>query len=42
MKKIVETKDLTVKFKDFLALDHINVSIEQSAGVIGLIGPNGA
>ncbi|MCT3287108.1 ABC transporter ATP-binding protein [Lactiplantibacillus pentosus] len=42
VKKIVETTDLTVKFKDFLVLDHINVSIEQSAGVIGLIGPNGA
>ena len=41
--KIIDVKDLTKKYisKDSLALDHINLKIEQGS-IFGLLGPNGA
>ncbi|MDD4159362.1 MAG: ABC transporter ATP-binding protein [Synergistaceae bacterium] len=42
MSKIaVETRELTKKFGDFTAVDHITMSIEEGA-VYGFLGPNGS
>lgn len=42
MKNIVlKTNELTKKYKDFIALDHVNITIEKG-DVYGLIGRNGA
>jgi ABC-2 type transport system ATP-binding protein len=38
---IIETQDLTRKFKEHVAVDSLNLSVEQGQ-VFGLIGPNGA
>ncbi len=37
----MEIKDLTVRFGNFLALDHINFTIEKEE-IIAVIGPNGS
>ena len=37
----VETRELTKKFGDFTAVDHITLSIEEGA-VYGFLGPNGS
>lgn len=41
MAAIVETRDLTRRYGDMLALDHLNLTIPEGA-IFGLIGPNGA
>lgn len=38
---IVETKDLTRRFGDLVALDHLSIAVEKDE-VFGLLGPNGA
>jgi ABC-2 type transport system ATP-binding protein len=38
---IIETKDLTKKYGDFVAVDALNLSVKQGE-VFGLLGPNGA
>lgn len=38
---VIETKDLTKKYGDFVAVDHLNLSIAEGE-VFGLLGPNGA
>jgi ABC-2 type transport system ATP-binding protein len=38
---VIETKDLTKKYEDFVAVDGLNLSVEQGV-VFGLLGPNGA
>jgi len=38
---IIETKDLTKKFKDLIAVDNINFSVEKGE-IFGFLGPNGA
>lgn len=39
--KIIEIKDLTKKYGDFVALDSIDLSIEEGE-IYGVLGPNGA
>ena len=41
MEYIVETKNLEKKYKDFKALNHVNIHIQKGA-IYGLIGKNGA
>ena len=38
---IIKTKDLTKRFKDVLAVDDVNLEIEEGE-CFGLLGPNGA
>jgi ABC-2 type transport system ATP-binding protein len=38
---IIETKDLTKKYGDFVAVDSLNLTVKQGE-VFGLLGPNGA
>lgn len=38
---IIETKNLTKKFKDLVAVDNLNISIKEGE-IFGLLGPNGA
>jgi ABC-2 type transport system ATP-binding protein len=38
---IIQTVDLTKKFGNFTAVDHLNLSIEEGE-IFGLLGPNGA
>ena len=38
---MIEIKDLTKKFQDFTAVDHLNLTI-QTGEFFGLLGPNGA
>ena len=38
---IIEVKDLTRKFKDFVAVDHISFSVE-AREIFAFLGPNGA
>ena len=38
---VIETRDLTRKFGDFTAADHINLNIKRGE-IYGLLGPNGA
>ena len=38
---VIETKDLTIRFGDFTAVDHVSISIERGE-VFGLLGPNGS
>ena len=38
---IIETKDLTKKYEDFVAVDSLNLSVKRGE-VFGLLGPNGA
>jgi len=38
---VIETKDLTRKFGDLIAVDHLNIEVERGE-VFGLLGPNGA
>ncbi len=38
---VVETKDLTKKYGDFLALDRLTLSVERGQ-ILGFVGPNGA
>jgi len=38
---IIKTKNLTKKFKDLLAVDDVNLEVEESE-CFGLLGPNGA
>lgn len=39
--KIIEIKDLVKKYDDFVAVDNVNLSIEEGE-IFGLLGPNGA
>ena len=41
MAPIIETKNLTKKFGNLTAVDHLNLSIEEGE-IFGLLGPNGA
>ena len=41
MEMILETTDLTKKFKRQTAVDRISISVEKNS-VYGLLGPNGA
>lgn len=41
MKNAAIIKDLTIKFDDFVAVDKVNIEIEEGK-VYGLLGPNGA
>ena len=41
MKKILDIRDLTVRFGGLLALNRVNFAIEEGS-IFGLIGPNGA
>lgn len=38
---VIETKDLTKKFGNFTAVDHVNISIEEGT-IYGFLGPNGS
>ncbi len=38
---IIETKNLTKKFDDFIAVDHVKFSVEKGE-IFGFLGPNGA
>jgi ABC-2 type transport system ATP-binding protein len=38
---VIETKDLTKKYGDFVAVDGLNLSVKQG-DVFGMLGPNGA
>ncbi|MCD6241908.1 ATP-binding cassette domain-containing protein, partial [Candidatus Bathyarchaeota archaeon] len=38
---LIEIRNLTKKFGDFIAVDHLNLSIEEGE-IFGLLGPNGA
>jgi len=38
---VIETKDLTIRFGDFTAVNHVSMSIERGE-VFGLLGPNGS
>lgn len=38
---IIETKELTKRFGDLIAVDHVTLSIDEGA-IFGLLGPNGA
>ena len=41
MSELVTCKDLTKRFGNHTALDHINISLD-SGKIIGLLGPNGS
>ncbi|NLF65731.1 MAG: ATP-binding cassette domain-containing protein, partial [Chloroflexi bacterium] len=41
MSSIIEIQDLTKRYGNLLALDHLNLQVEEGA-VVGFIGPNGA
>ena len=41
MEYMIETKNLTKKFEDLVAVDHINLEIKKGE-IFGLLGPNGA
>ena len=41
MNAIIEIKNLTKKYGDFTAVDHVNYTIEEGE-IFGLLGPNGA
>ncbi len=41
MAPIIRIKDLTKKFDNFVAVDHLNLDIEEGE-ILGLLGPNGA
>lgn len=38
---IIEVKDLVKRYKDFLAIDHLSLTIKEGE-IFGLLGPNGA
>jgi len=38
---IISTMDLTKRFEDLVAVDHLNLNIEDGE-IFGLLGPNGA
>jgi ABC-2 type transport system ATP-binding protein len=41
MEKIIEVKNLTKKFKDFVAVDHISFDVKEGE-IFAFLGPNGA
>ncbi len=41
MEKAIEVKNLVKRYKDLLALDHLNLEIEEGE-IFGLLGPNGS
>ena len=41
MSELITCKDLTKRFGNHTALDHLNLSLD-SGKIIGLLGPNGA
>ena len=41
MKPIITTHDLTKRFGDFPAVDHINLEVMKGE-IFGFLGPNGA
>ena len=38
---VIEIKNLVKRYKDLLALDHLNMEVRQGEG-FGLLGPNGS
>lgn len=42
MANIIECKNLTKYYKNLCALDHLNFSVPDRGGIIGLLGPNGS
>ncbi len=40
-KKVVEIENLVKRYKELIALDHLNLAIEEGE-VFGLLGPNGS
>ena len=40
-KKIVEIENLVKRYKELIALDHLNLTVEEGE-VFGLLGPNGS
>ncbi|MGS6559916.1 ATP-binding cassette domain-containing protein, partial [Escherichia coli] len=38
---VIEAKELTKKFGDFAATDHVNFAVKRGE-IFGLLGPNGA
>ena len=38
---ILEMSNMTKRFKNFVALDRVNLSLEQGR-IVGLLGPNGS
>lgn len=38
---VIEIKNLVKRYKDLLALDHLNMEVRQGE-VFGLLGPNGS
>ena len=41
MKNMIETKNLTKTYKEFIAVDHVSLHIEKGS-IYGFLGPNGA
>lgn len=41
MSKVIEVKDLTKKYKELTAVDHLSFNIEEGE-ILGLLGPNGS
>ena len=42
MNNVIECKDVTKAYGNFYALDEVNVTIPEQAGIVGLLGPNGS
>lgn len=42
MHNIIECENLTKYYKELCALDHLNFSIPDKGGIVGLLGPNGS
>ena len=41
MSKVIEVKDLTKKYKELTAVDHLSFNLEEGE-ILGLLGPNGS
>lgn len=41
MKNMIETKNLTKTYKEFIAVDHVSLHIKKGS-IYGFLGPNGA
>ena len=42
MANIIECSALTQRYGDLYALNNVNFSIPDKAGIVGLLGPNGS
>ena len=40
MKNMIETKNLTKTYKEFIAVDHVSLHIKKGS-IYGFLGPNG-